>query len=1090
MKIFPLQLLCLVTLSSTAQINPKLLLAIQQNNPQAVSTALRNRVNPNDTDSLGATPLMWACYKADTPLVKMLLNAGAKTECRGVIRVDATTQYGNLTGLAAGLNKLPLLRYLVDTLNLSVNEAGYNPITKKNDGWTPAEWAASKANADILQYLADRGADLQVAQGNVMVLTVAHKKLSITSILLEKEIILNKKHPRFNEVKERYLEQLFMGVFVLGNMGRYRIAILALKQLRDYYKEDVKEEDKTYAMFFHMLGGLYNMMGEYDKAIQSFKQAKTIREKVLSTNDPDYAASASNLALVYVAVGQYENALPLYEETLAIMAKAKGKNSVEYATILNNLGELNQIMEQNDKALQLYQDALSIMSTFKDTKPTDYATVLNNIGLLHHRMGNKEKALTVYLEARTIMENYPVYPGYSQVLNNLATLYLAMEQYDKALPLFEKTLSIREKSFGKAHPEYAKSLNNLAELYRYMSQYDKALPLYQKALGIVANAKGKYHSEYATTLDNMGKMYEAMGQPMKAFPFFEEANQINQRNLMDIFGFISSSQQAKYVQANEESFTYSYSLALQHHQQQADLAGWAYNNALFHNGLLLNASQQLKRTIAQSTNPAIRQTFAQLQQAKTRLHAQWSLPVEKQVGLPQLEARADSLEQLLTRQSQAFRDFRQNAQIQWKQVQERLGRNEAAIEFVAFRYDGKQVTDNTLYAAFLLRPGYGQPRLVRLFEERQLAKLLDSAPTQKEKEDTGDLINNIYRNSAGPITLNSKAESTQLTNGQQLSQLIWQPLDSLLQGVDIVYFSPAGRLHEVAFAALRYPNPKRANSLTFRQLFSTRLLAQVGTYQSKLHAQFSAQLIGDIDYDNSPELTSPQSTSSSSPVKATTKEFSWLAYSGEELNSLKQQLTWLSVDQVWRKKAASELQVKSLSGKSIDVLHFSTHTFSRNTPRGQSSGRSGKETTPQGESRVINPLFQTGLALAGANRATYPKVSGSEVNEGLLYAQEVAELDLSHTSLVCLAACKTGLGQVHRSEGVYGLARAFKLAGVRFLILSLWNVDDKATSEFMSHFYQNLSVSRDVRKAFEATQAQYRKNQANDPYKWAFVLVE
>ncbi|GAB3953641.1 CHAT domain-containing protein [Spirosoma harenae] len=1090
MKVLPLHLLCLVllTLSATAQINPQLLLAIQQNNPQALSAALsaKARANPNATDSLGATPLMWACYKADTPLVKILLQAGAKPECRGVIRVDASTNYGNLTSIAAGLNKLPLLRYLVDTLKLSVNEAGYNPITKKNDGWTPAEWAASKGDADILRYLAERGADLQVGQGNVMVLTVAHNKFSITSILLERGITLNKKHPRFNEVKDGYLQQLFAGAIVLGNLGRFRISILAFEQLRDYYKEEFKREDETYAMFLHLLGGFYYLVGEFDNAIQSYKQAKTIRGKVLSTAHPDYAASVSNLALMYVAVGQYEDALTLYEETLVVIVNSKGKNSPEYAGILNNQGELYQLIEQHEKALQLYQEALGIMATFKDTKPTDYATVLNNIGLLHHRMSQYEKSLTVYLEALAIMENYQNYPGYSQVVNNLAMLYLIMERYEKALPLFEKALSIREKTFGNTHSKYGESLNNLAELYRYMSQYDKALPLYQKALVIVANAKGKKHSDYATVLDNMGKLYENMGQPMKAFPFFQEADQINQQNLMNTFGFISSSQQANYVQENEAVFTSSYSFALRHRRQQADLAGWAYNNALFHNGLLLNASQQLNRTIAQSTNPAIRQTFAQLQQAKTWLYAQWSLPAEKQVGLPQLEAKADSLEQILTRQSQAFRDFHQNAQIQWPQVQKRLGRNEAAIEFVAFRYSNKQVTDSTLYAAFLLRPGYNQPKLVHLFEERQLAKLLDYAPPQKKKEEPGDLINNIYR--AGPIGVNSKDESAQLTNGQELSQLIWQPLDSLLQGVDIVYFSPAGRLHEVAFSALRYPNPKRAGSLTFRQLFSTRLLAQVGTYHSQLPAQFSAQLIGDIDYDNSPISSSAQSAASQ--AKTNTGEFPWLEHSGEELNNLKQQLHWLSVDQVWRKKAASEPQVKSLSGKSVDVLHFSTHTFSRNTAGSQPSGRSGKKTALQGDSRVINPLFQTGLALAGANRATHPKIPGSEVDEGLLYAQEVAEMDLSRTSLVCLAACRTGLGQVHRSEGVYGLARAFKLAGVRFLILSLWNVEDKATSEFMSRFYQKLSESRDVRKAFEATQADYRKNQPNDPYKWAFVLVE
>ena len=154
-RFFAFQLALLLSLCSLAhaQIDARLLSAIQQNNPANVQAAIKAGASLNATDSLGAIPLMWSCYKTDTAVVKILIKAGANTECKGVVRVGFSAFYGNLTGLAAGLNKLTLLRYLIETLKLSANEPEYNPETKKNDGWTPAEWAAFNGHLTVLTYL-------------------------------------------------------------------------------------------------------------------------------------------------------------------------------------------------------------------------------------------------------------------------------------------------------------------------------------------------------------------------------------------------------------------------------------------------------------------------------------------------------------------------------------------------------------------------------------------------------------------------------------------------------------------------------------------------------------------------------------------------------------------------------------------------------------------------------------------------------------------------------------------------------------------------------------------------------------------------
>jgi CHAT domain-containing protein len=91
--------------------------------------------------------------------------------------------------------------------------------------------------------------------------------------------------------------------------------------------------------------------------------------------------------------------------------------------------------------------------------------------------------------------------------------------------------------------------------------------------------------------------------------------------------------------------------------------------------------------------------------------------------------------------------------------------------------------------------------------------------------------------------------------------------------------------------------------------------------------------------------------------------------------------------------------------------------------------------------------------------------------------------------LVVLSACETGLGDIKGSEGVYGLQRSLKMAGVKFIIMSLWEIPDKETVEFMRIFYNNLLVVKDIRKAFSIAQKDMRSKY--DPYYWgAFVLLE
>jgi len=129
-------------------------------------------------------------------------------------------------------------------------------------------------------------------------------------------------------------------------------------------------------------------------------------------------------------------------------------------------------------------------------------------------------------------------------------------------------------------------------------------------------------------------------------------------------------------------------------------------------------------------------------------------------------------------------------------------------------------------------------------------------------------------------------------------------------------------------------------------------------------------------------------------------------------------------------------------------------------------------------------MLKSGLIFAGVKNEVVVD------DDGILTAREASELKLENTSLVILSACETGLGEVKNGEGVYGLQRAFLIAGAKSIIMSLWKVDDEATQQLMTMFYENYATTLDVRASFTKAQQRLRQKYP-EPYFWgAFVLIE
>ena len=162
--------------------------------------------------------------------------------------------------------------------------------------------------------------------------------------------------------------------------------------------------------------------------------------------------------------------------------------------------------------------------------------------------------------------------------------------------------------------------------------------------------------------------------------------------------------------------------------------------------------------------------------------------------------------------------------------------------------------------------------------------------------------------------------------------------------------------------------------------------------------------------------------------------------------------------------------------KGFDILHFATHGFFST----ENLLKIKSKINPHQTNLELN---NSGLVFANANIVERQKAT--------LTAFEISEMDLSKTKLAVLSACESGLGQVYQSEGVYGMQRAFKIAGVEYIIMSLWQVPDRETKVFMTNFYKNMiEENLSVEDAFYKTQRQMKENLL-DPVRWAgFVLLK
>ncbi|MBD0331780.1 MAG: CHAT domain-containing protein, partial [Chitinophagaceae bacterium] len=545
---------------------------------------------------------------------------------------------------------------------------------------------------------------------------------------------------------------------------------------------------------------------------------------------------------------------------------------------------------------------------------------------------------------------------------------------------------------------------------------------------------------------------------------------------------------------NASQFSYLPSLLFTQGIHQPSLLQQVYATELALKGMVLEDQKIVLNSIRKSKDNAALQLYERWYSNKVFLGKQLLLPIKQRVAyLDSLEEATNQLEQQLSLESAAFR--KQQQHLTPNDIAQKLKKGEAAIEFISFRIYNKKPLDSIMYAALVLVPGDSVVHFISLFEEKQLQRLLRSAADTTTYAAIGQLYGK---------------KKTAKGVSDSLYQLIWKPLEKHLQGVQTIYYAPAGLLHHIAFQALSADSGSLLiDKYQLNQVLSTRSLAASAEITPKPQ---SAQIWGDIAYSDfhnagNYSLASRKLSTRSANVSATTVSsfnlYTWdtksvrgpgsewrpLPSTKVEMDSLNRIFTSAGITPVMLSgSGATEEIFKAMSGKSPQVLHLATHGFflpvKESKPKGNDLNGGDAFTMQQ------NPMFRSGLVLAGGNHTWKGETISAGKEDGILTAYEIAQLDLTGTDLVVLSACETALGDVSRNEGVIGLQRALKMAGVKQMIVSLWQVPDKATMELMTSFYKNWLSGQSTREALRRAQLQL-KERYKHPYFWAaFVLVE
>ncbi len=831
------------------------------------------------------------------------------------------------------------------------------------------------------------------------------------------------------------------------------------------------------AVTLRNIGRAYMALGEPTKALDYTNQALLIF-RAMSDRSGE-ASTLNNIGAVYDNLDENTKAQEYYNQALVIW-RAVGDRSGE-ATTLNNLGGVYETLGEPTQALEYFNQALAIYRAVSDR--SGEATALNNLGQVYSTLGEPTKAQEFYHQALPIFRFLGDRSGEAATLNNLGGVYDILGEPTKALEFYNQALPIRRA--GGARSGEAATLNNLGGVYNDVGEPTKALEYFNQALPIL-RAVGDRSGE-ATTLNNIGRVYETLGKSTQAREYYHQALPIR-RAVGDRSGEANTLSNLATLYRTENKLTdalQNINAAIQIIESlRSKLQNDALKTAYFASvqgfyqlkiDLLMQLHQQ------QPTRGYDAQALETADQSRARvlreLLVQANANINKDVS-PELRQQEQILNQTIdTQEKQLVQLSRQPGNY--------IARITTLTQSITTLYAQRDDLKNTIRAA---NPAYANLQYPQSTTLAQIQQQLDPDTLilqYRLGEEQSYLwvightrLKTYILPQRSDIRATVAAFRQELLNPEQrapataLTQQILTPAAADFGNKRLVII-PDGVLHTIPFAALNTPNSKTYNPLITQHeitnLPSASTIAILRTtVATKPRGNKQLAILADpIFRKDDPRLTGKTIQANNNLDLG---EQIARGRTGRDLDLDRLPFTATEAKGILALVPNQDSTAAFGFDASYDwitdpkisqyrYVHLATHGFFDN------------------DKPALSSIILSSFDAKGNDRKAF------------LRFPDLFNLNLP-TELVVLSACETGLGNNVPGEGLVGMTRGLMYAGALRVAVSLWAVDDQATSDLMQDFYKNLWQTKQSHAA-SLRQAQLTAwKQGKAPYYWAAFTLQ
>ena len=864
------------------------------------------------------------------------------------------------------------------------------------------------------------------------------------------------------------LENLYTTYYQTGHYQEGLDIILRLKRL---YGEVYGTESKQYIINLSDVAASYNDIGDYNLSLEYSLKSMEKTKLFFGKNSYEYAINLNNTAYYYHILGFYTKAFSLQEKSLKIRKNIFGKNSREYSTALGNMAGNYRDLGDIEQARKMYEEQLEINKIIFGVDHTSTGLTQFHLSGIYIDL-DLEKSLGFCLEALSIFENKLGKNShyYNLALGSLADNHYKRNDIDSAIIIEEQRIEISKEVFSPCHREVLVGLTNITDLYNEVEKFNKSLSILQEVLLLADNCHGRNNDIYINALEDIAVQYYLMNDNNKALEYFSSLIGYQIDMYFDLENSFDESLLQTKLNRLKEYFEYSFDVS--------SLDEHTYNLWYFLKGRELSKKLVIPNIVYSSKDNLLINLFETVQKLNGVLNESYENPsllssIERDsiINLSKYKER-----ELIS----ATSNINNTKRFYWKDVIENLNYDEIHVDVFKGLFDKSNLRlGEESYYAYITKKGYSTPQLIYLGSHSDF-----------------DGAYNYYSNYTQERPSNKEFSNGNIVLGNICYQNFWSKLEPYLEDVSTVYFSPEGVYSKI--------NPNVLYDSTSSSFLIDKYdIVHVSNVEDFINQKENIKLYKRPDNLNAILIGNPTFLLDKDEVVLVSNESQSRSINQDELDSLQRGMllsdlpgTQTEVDLISDNLKSKSWDVEVITGidatetrvKSIEapkILHIATHGFFFED---QEMVKRSNMISTDNKKAIANPMTRSGLIFSGAENTMNGEILPGD--NGWLNSYEASLLNLRGTELVVLSACETGTGDVQNGKGVYGLQRAIRVAGAESLIMSMWEVDDKATQELMTYFYDYWIDKKMTKKdAFNKAQRKIR-DKYKHPYYWgAFIML-